>query len=88
MGAARTSDARETDYMCEAIGVDSHNLCTTGKITKTMTAGRNDKSNIPCVLIQGGVLFPGREDGADICPSGMCEHTCTERLQTTTSGDI
>lgn len=23
-------------------------------VAKTMTAGRNDKSNIPCVLIQGG----------------------------------
>ena len=54
MGTTRTSDARETDSMREVIGIDSYNLCSTGGVAKTMTAGRNDKSNIPCVLIQGG----------------------------------
>ena len=41
-------------------------------------------------LIEGGgyCVYIRREDGADLRSQGMCEHTCTERLQTTTSGDI
>lgn len=38
--------------MCKAIGLDSYNLCTTGSIAKAMTAGRNDKNNIPCVIVK------------------------------------
>lgn len=30
MGTTRTSNARETDRMCEAIGIDTYNQCTTG----------------------------------------------------------
>ena len=88
MGAAGTSNARETDSMRKAIGLDFQNCLQTGDKTMTLTGGRIDGHSVPCVLIQGGVLFPGREDGADLCSQGMCEHACTERLQATTGGDI
>lgn len=39
-------------YPCvmTAVGVDCYNIETTGEVAKTHTAGRNDKSNIPCVV--------------------------------------
>ena len=54
MGAARTSDARKTDYMCEAIGLDFQNCLQTGDKAMTLTGGRIDGHSVPCVLIQGG----------------------------------
>lgn len=35
---------------CVAVGVDCYNIDITGEVAKTHTAGRNDKSNIPCVV--------------------------------------
>lgn len=37
--------------MCEAIGVDSYNLCTTGNLAITVKASRADPEHQPCVLI-------------------------------------
>ena len=88
MGAARASDARKTDSMREAIGIDFQNCVQTGDKAMTLTGGRIDGHSVPCVLIKGGVLHIRREDGTDICPQGMCEHSCTERLQAATGGDI
>ena len=50
----------------EAVGVDAKNTCLTGDVTKTMTAGRNDKHNIPCVIAQpmfwdGGQVASGAQ---------------------------
>ena len=74
--------------MRKAIGLDFQNCVQTGDKAMTLTGGRIDGHSVPCVLIQGGVLFLGREDGANLRSQGMCKHTCTERLQTTTGGDI
>lgn len=54
MGAARTSDARETDSMREAIGLDFQNCLQTGDKAMTLTGGRIDGHSVPCVLIKGG----------------------------------
>lgn len=35
----------------KAIGIDFYNLNVTYGVAKTMTSGRNDKSNIPCVVV-------------------------------------
>ena len=37
--------------MRKVIGLDLYNINETGSVAKTMTSGRNDKSNIPCVFI-------------------------------------
>lgn len=38
-------------YQMKVIGLDLYNINETGSVAKTMTSGRNDKSNIPCVFI-------------------------------------
>ena len=58
MGTTRTSDARETNRMCEAIGLDVYNQCATGEVTMSLRAIKSDADHIPCVLItnsSGGV---------------------------------
>ena len=51
MGAAGTSDARETDRMQEVIGLDFQNCLQTGDKSMTLTGGRIDGHSVPCVLI-------------------------------------
>ena len=66
MGAAGTSNARETDSMRKAIGLDFQNCLQTGDKTMTLTGGRIDGHSVPCVLILnssgGGVA--GTLDGS------------------------
>ena len=60
MGSTRTSDARETDSMREAIGVDLYNQCVTGKVAKTLNSIKSDADHVPCVLIansSGGIAI-------------------------------
>lgn len=54
---------------------------TLDEVMFTTGASDSHRGGGYCVVIR-------REDGADICPQGMCEHSCTERLQTATGGDI
>ena len=51
MGAAGTSDARETDSMRKAIGLDFQNCLQTGDKAMTLTGGRIDGHSVPCTLI-------------------------------------
>ena len=36
-------------YPCAIVGVDMYNQTLTGGIAKTITSGREDKDNIPCM---------------------------------------
>lgn len=53
VGAARASDARKTNRMCEVIGIDGLNQCATGWVAMTLTGNRVDNHSVPCVLIVG-----------------------------------
>ena len=51
MGTTRTSNAREVDSMCEVIGLDFYNQCTTGGVSITLRAAAGSVDTTPCVLI-------------------------------------
>jgi len=52
MGATRTGYARETDSMCEVIGVDVFNFALTGGIGRCLsTSGGGLNEHIPIVII-------------------------------------
>lgn len=54
---------------------------TLDEVMFTTGASDSHRGGGYCVVIR-------REDGADLRSQGMCEYACTERLQTTTGGDI
>ena len=63
------------------ITMNIYQVVSEDEIAPSLLASDSHRGGGYCVVIR-------REDGADLCSQGMCEHAGPERLQTATGGDL